>query len=463
MNRYGRLGKNIAFITIGNFASKILSFLMVPFYTAILSTEEFGVADLMTTTVNLIMPFFTLLISEALLRFALDKQKDKAAVLTTGLALFLAGSSVFLLLSPLMLFFREIKGYYWLFVAYYFATVLHSVLAYFTRGIDKVGVYAFCGVLQTLITLSLNILLLAVVRIGVTGYLCAMIIGSLCSSLCLFVGGKLYRYIRPKTFDRGLLGEMLRYCGPMIPNSLSWWISNSSDKYLLTFICGVSVTGIYSVAQKIPTLFATISTIFMGAWNISAVEDFGSKESEKFFSNVYRCYMAFNLVVVSGIICITKPLAGVLFANDFYDGWRFVPILVVASMFHGMSGFLGSVYTAAKQTKMLFVSTLIAAAVNIAFNALLIPLAGGYGAAIATLVSYFAIWLIRLIDSRRIMVIGWNKITDIISFVLLGAQAILLTADFSVWSCLGTWAIFAVVALLNGKQMLQIVMKFLKK
>lgn len=463
VSKYGRLGKNIAFITIGNFTSKILSFLMVPFYTAILSTAEFGVADLMTTTVNLIMPFFTLLVSEALLRFALDKSRSQTAVFTTGMALFLAGSSVFLLLSPIVLLFEQIRGYYLLFVVYYLVTVLHSALAYFTRGIDKVGVFSACGVVNTVVTLSVNILFLAVIRTGVTGYLCAMIIGSLVSSVGLFLAAKLYRYISPKAFDKKMLREMLNYCVPLIPNSLSWWISNSSDKYLLTFICGVSVTGIYSVSQKIPTLFATIATIFMGAWNISAVEDFGSEESKKFFSNVYRGYMALNLVLVSGIICVTKLLAELLFAKDFFAGWRFVPILVIASMFHGISGFLGSIYTSARKTKMLFVSTLIAALINVVSNALLIPCFGGYGAAIATLFSYFVIWLIRLVDSRKIMPIQWDKTTDIVSFVLLGVQATVLILNVPVVSTISVWVIFGIVALLNGKKLLPVVAGILKK
>ena len=463
MSRYGRLGKNIAFITIGNFTSKILSFLMVPFYTAIFSTDEFGVVDLMSTTLNLIMPFLTLLVSEALLRFALDKEKNQSAVFTTGMALFLAGCSVFLALSPLMFLFETFRGYYVLFVLYYLSTVLHTALAFFTRGIEKVAVYSACGVIQTVIMLSLNIVFLSVIDLGVEGYLCAMIIASLVSSACLFFGAKLYRYIQPKTFSKPLMGEMLRYSAPLIPNALSWWISSSSNKYLLTAICGTGVVGVYAASQRIPTLFATVTTIFMGAWNISSVEDFGSEESKRFFSNVYRIYSSFSIIVVAGIICLTKFIAGILFANEFFEGWRYVPFLTIGSLFHSMSGFLGSVYTASRKTKMVFVSSTVAAAINIALNAALIPFFGGHGAAVATLMSYFAIWLVRLIHSRTILVVEWNKFTDITSYVLLILQAILLLAEMPIISTVGVWVILAVVVAINGKQMLPLVAKILKR
>lgn len=463
MSKYGKLGKNVMFITIGNFASKILSFLMVPFYTTILSTAEFGTADLMTTTVNLLMPFFTLLISESLLRFSLDNLNDKVSIFTTGCAILILGTSVFFLLSPILLQFEEIKEYYLLFVAYYVVVAFHSALSYFVRGIDKVAVFSVSGVLQTLSFLGLNIFFLAVVKTGVRGYLLSMVLSNVIAILFLFCGAKLNRYINPNSFDWRLLKNMLQYSYPMIPNSLSWWVSNSSDKYMLTIICGVSLTGIYSVSQRIPSLFATISTIFMGAWQISAVEDFGSKESEEFFSTVYKCYSTFNIIIVSVLMCATKFLASILFAKDFYVGWKFVPILLLAFLFHGMSSFLGSVYTSAKKTRMLLISTLVAAVINIVFNFLLIPLIGGYGAAIATLISYFVIWIVRLVYSKKILRINWNKKSDILSYVLLLIQAFVLIVGVSDVSEFCSWGIFAFLILVNKNEITKIYFKVINK
>ena len=87
----------------------------------------------------------------------------------------------------------------------------------------------------------------------------------------LFISVRLNRYIVPiNKINKVLIKAMVKYSVPMIPNSISWWISNSSDKYMLTAFCGVAVTGIYSVAYKIPTFLTTFTTIFMSAWQISA-------------------------------------------------------------------------------------------------------------------------------------------------------------------------------------------------
>ena len=427
MSRYSKLGKNIALITLGNFASKILSFFLIPLYTAVLTTGEFGVADLMTTTINLISPFFTLLVSESIMRFALDQDKDKSEVFIIGMVITCTGFLVMLCFSPLLLLSESLRPFYFLFVIYYFAVTVHSVISQFVKGIEKVAIYSMAGVIQTFCFILLNLILLLVIKTGVNGYLISLIGSHIIAAIILWVGAGVSQYIPKKiSINKDLLSEMLRYSIPLIPNSLSWWVSNSADKYVLTFFCGLSVTGIYSVSQRIPSMFSIVSTVFMSAWQISAIEDFGSERSRNFFGKIYRSYSSLNILIVSALICFTRILAKFLFSNDFYIGWRFVPVLLFAYLFFAMAGFLGTVYTAAKKTKMVFISTVISALSNIVMNFMLIPRFGGMGAAIATFVSYFLVWLIRLIDSRKIIQISIDLRKDAMGYFIILAQVILM-------------------------------------
>jgi O-antigen/teichoic acid export membrane protein len=449
LNRYKKLIKNTALITVGNFASKLLTFFLLPLYTAILTTAEYGVADLMTTTVNLITPFFTLIISEAVMRFALDKECDKNQVLSIGIFVTLLGSVVMLFFSPLIRISSDLKPYYVLFILYYFVTALQSVLSQFVKGIERVTVYASSGVLHTMTFIAFNILFLVALKIGITGYLLSMVLSNAITVVYLILGAKLWRYIiPPKEVSRDLTRKMLQYSVPMIPNSLSWWVSNSSDKYMLTFFCGVAATGVYSVSQRIPSLFATISTIFISSWQISAIDDFGSRESIEFYSKIYRIYSTFNILTLSGLILITKPLARFLFSKSFYDGWQFVPVLLMAFLFQAMSSYLGTIYTSAKKTKMLFISTIISAMANIVLNAILIPILGAQGAAIATFVSYFIIWIIRLFDTKKILKLEIAYKIDITSYLLLMVQVGLVVSNSS-FVYLGSCTIFVLLVALN--------------
>lgn len=89
--------------------------------------------------------------------------------------------------------------------------------------------------------------------------------------------------IKKHKLNRNKKREMLQYSLPLIPNALSWWIVQSSDKFLLLWISGSGVTGLYSVVVKVPTILSTISTIFISAWQLSSVDNFGSDESVDFF------------------------------------------------------------------------------------------------------------------------------------------------------------------------------------
>jgi len=462
MNQYQKLGKNIMYITIGNFASKVMSFLMIPFYTSVLTTNEYGIADLMTTTINLISPFFTALICEATIRFALDKDKDKSQVFTGSFTIVTIGFVAMTLFSPFILASNNLKKYYLLFVIYYFAVNLHNLVSQFARGIEKIALYSLSGVFQTVSFIVLNLLFLFYLKMGVIGYILSLVISNLLASIFLSIGCRLKNYlVSLKELDINLIREMLSYSIPMIPNSISWWVNNSADKYFLTFFSGVSVTGIYSVSQKIPSLFAIISTIFINAWQISAVEDFGSSKSRDFYSDIYNQYSSFIVMLASGLICITKLLASFLFSKDFFTAWVYTPILLFAFVFHSLSSFLGSIYTSSKKTRMLFISTMVGAVSNIILNLIMIPLWEGIGAAVATLSSYLIIWIIRLFDTSHIMKLTVKFKRDLISYLLITVEIIFVCLEIPYYLVL-SFFIFIIICFINKDFIIKIFDIFIK-
>lgn len=430
MKGYKKLGKNIILLTVGNFASKVLSSFLVPFYTTVLSTKEYGSADILTTSINLILPIFSMLIYESVLRFLLDDTNDKKQIITIGLMINLIGFFVFLFFSPLCLFISTIKEYYIVFVMYYLSSSLFNITSQYIKGIENVSLFTLGGVLNTIFMISFNILFLLYFKIGVFGYLSSFILSQLLVSLLYVIKGHILKeLISIRTIDFVLAKKMLKYSIPMIPNSLSWWISDSSDKYLVTFFKGVSVTGLYSVAYKIPTILTILTSIFMSAWQISSVENFGTEENRKFFSDIYVKYASCTIILCTGLITFAKIISQFLFSNNFFDAWIYTPVLLLGFVFNSMSAFFGTVYTAAKKTQMLFYSTLIGAFVNIFLNIILIQKYSALGAAIATMLSYFFVWMIRFFNSHKIMKLDIDIKGNIISYALLLIQVVLVCLD----------------------------------
>lgn len=433
---YRKLIMNTGLLAIGSFASSLLGMLLTPFYTMVLSTQDYGVSDLITTTTSLLYPFMTVAISEAIMRFALDKGTDKKSVYTIGISIVVLGFCLILCGSP---FIRStaIGEYFGFFLLYYLSYAMHTITSYFVKGLEKVKIYSVAGLINSGIVICANLLFLLVFEWGIVGYLLASILGHSFTTLFLFFGAKAYQHIiAPWKIDRVLLKNMLVYSIPIIPNSLSWWVANSSDKYMLNYFTDVSQVGIYSVSYKIPSIVMTLMGLFISAWQLSAVEDFGSEKSKRFYSEVYSKCFACNLLIAAGLICIAKPFGAFLYSSDFFVAWRYVPVLVIANVFNVLSSFMGTVYTSAKKTKMLSLSTMIGAGANIAMNLILIPSIGALGAALATAASYFVMWVIRLINTRRIIrfPIAYKK--DGIMLGLLFLEAALIYMDTVVTSIL---------------------------
>lgn len=452
MNRYKKLLGNTLVMMLGNFSSKILVFLMLPLYTACLSTEEYGTADLIFTTVNLLYPILTLLATEIALRFTLDKNVNKTEILTICLKLHIVGFVVLIILNPLLKVIPHLYEYRYIFFIYYFCGTLINILMQFSKGCNAVKEYSFAAFIKTFATIALNIVFLLYLKMGVKGYLYAYILADVVAIVFLFIKLKLYNHIDlcSKT-DISLLKKMLSYSIPLLPNSMCWWINNFLDRYMLLFFVNVSVIGIYSAANKIPAILITFSTIFINAWQISSVDEFGTEKNRVFFSEVYKKYSTFIICITAVGIILAKTISKILLDAKFAGADKVAQILMLAFVFQTMSTFLGTVYTASKKTKVLFLSTLSGAAVNSLFNLLLIPKCGCIGAAIATSFSYMIVWVYRLYASKKIIKLTINLWKDILCYISILFECILMMTNIKYNYILSTLLI-VLIFMLNYKE-----------
>lgn len=446
-----KLGKNTGLMLVGNFASRLLSFFLVPLYTYCLSTEEYGVSDLIFTTIQLLIPLLTLVASEALIRFALDKDLDKSHIFTISSFVFGIGFLLLLIVSPFIYRYTPFSEYYCYFLVYYFFSAISLDVQQFIKGLEHISTFVISGIINTLVTIGMNILLLLVFHKGISGYLVALIVGSASSTAFSIIKEKLWKYItKISNVDKRLWKSYFLFCLPLLPNSISWWISNSSDKYILQFFWGASLTGIYAVSYKIPSIITTMSSIFTSAWQISAVDDFGSEKSVKFISNVYNKYSSFYFISSSMIVLMVQSLSTILFAKEYYSAWSYSVILIYASIFQSLAAFIGVIYTTAKKTKMIFITTMAGAIGNIILNMILIPKFGAFGAAVATLLSYIIVWFIRLIDSKKIICLTIDIKRDMICYLLLIVQGVITCLNVNYYFVI-SFVIFAIELWLNRK------------
>lgn len=460
MNKYKKLISNTVIFAIGTFSSKLLVFLLMPFYTRVLTTEELGTGDLVAQAANLLIPLVTLGIVNGIIRFGLDKASKKSDVLSTGLIVILGGFLVLLPFYPLIDLIPMTNGYTILLYLYVLASSMRSLFSQFVRVSGYVRLYALDGILSTAMTILFNILFLMVFSWGITGYVLATICADACSSLFLFFVASLWKRIKFQRIRKKTASDMVKYSIPLIPNMICWWITNTSDKFVVAHFLGEGANGLLTAAYKLPNIITIASTFFMDAWQMSAVTE--EKDRADFFTKVFQSFCAIVFMGASALIALSRFIMGFFVGPDFFEAWKYVPFLAIATVFSCLVNFLGSVYTVEKKSVLSMVTMIAGAAANLILNIVLTPLLGIQGAALATILSYMLVFVLRLINTRKYIKMDMNLPKIIFCTLLLLTQSLLMIFEVSHWAWLECGLVILMLAI-NLRGILSSVKKVLRR
>lgn len=432
MNSYKKLVSTTSILAIGTFSSKVLVFLLMPFYTRVLTSADYGTVDLIIQTCNLLIPLASVGVANSVIRFGLDRDVNKKAVFTTGLLTVLCGFGVLCVVSPILSFAGFISNYVFLVLLYVLVSSLHAVCAQYVQAKKYTRLFAIDGVIRTLLTIGLNILFLAVFKMGIMGYVLATVLSDLISIAFLFFMAALHREIDVHSLNRATTMLMLKYSIPLIPTMLCVWIVSISDRYMIYYMVDPSAAGIYAVSYKIPTILSIVAGIFGDAWQISIVSESAEKR-RSFFSNIFSTYQCIAVIGASGLIMTAKISTALLASPAYYEAWRCMPILVMGTMFSCLATFLSSIYMIEKKSIYSLITTALAAGSNVLLNLLLIPALGVMGAAIATCSSYFLMFVVRAFHSRKFIAVSWDLKKFLPSVILVVLQAVLMVLEVPFW------------------------------
>ena len=428
-NRYKKLAINSVIFAAANFGSSVLRFIIVPFYTYYLTTGEYGTVDMLSTTVSLLLPVFVLSIQDAALRYSLKKEIDHSTVLMNCFFIWAIASVVFgisYFISRVLAIDVKLWAYFY---AILIIQALYAVLQNYTRGIGNSIGFAVAGLVNTIVLLGTNVILLAGLKMGIRGYLMALLLSYLVPCIFLFfVNRNTYRFSL-SSINIPVLKKMLRYSLPLIPTAMMWWVMNASDRYVITWLLGISATGIYAVSHKIPSVMHMIYTIFQQAWQVSAIEESSAKDRTVFYGQIYRFFCDGLIIAAAFIIMIIRPVIIFVVETSYVSAWKYAPFLVISSVFSSLAGFLGINYVVSEKTIGAFITSAITAAINVVLNIILTPVLGMYGTATATMIGYLALWLIRSIDTQKFIRFDQNYRIIVLQSVLLLIESLVLIAE----------------------------------
>ncbi|HIR34618.1 MAG TPA: oligosaccharide flippase family protein [Candidatus Faecimorpha stercoravium] len=250
-------------------------------------------------------------------------------------------------------------------------------------------------------------------KLGLQGMLYGYAFGYLLSSIYALWSTKIWNYLDLKNVSWSEIKTLIKYSAPLIPNAISWWIVNASDRTIINFFLGAAANGVYAIANKVPSLCTTLFNVFNISWqeNVSSAINDNDREEyfEKIFANIIK-------VLVSICICIISVdfiLFHYIFDIKYLEGMKYVPILITACIFTVVSQFFGGIFIGLKEPKYNGGTTVISAIINVVVHLALVKFVGLYAAAISTLVAFAFLCIVRYCIIKKRFAIKIKKDTTV--------------------------------------------------
>ena len=392
MNREKLLIKNTAIVSLGKICTQLITFFLLPLYTAVLSTEEYGVVDLLNTLVGLFLPIVTLQIEQGVFRYLLDcrdNEKEQKTIISSTVFFLIIQSIIYLVCF--LIVSQWIHNDYKYFLAInLIANIFSAVLLQISRGLGDNTSYAIGSFLSGAITVILNVIFIVVFKMGAYGMLTATLLGNLICALYIIIRKKIYKSISIKANNTTVLKKILKYSIHLVPNMISWWVVNASDRTIISSVLGIEKNGIFSAGSKFSVVVTTLYSVFNLTWTESASLNIEAEDKDKFFSKMFDFNLRFFGSLCLGIIAFLPFVFGLLINEKFGEAYYQIPILLIGAIFNVIVSFLGSIYVAKKITKEIAKTSILAAVINVVVNILTIKWLGLYAASISTVVAYLS-------------------------------------------------------------------------
>ena len=397
-SRYKKLGKNTVLVFAGSAGSKLITLLMLPYYTRMLSTADYGISDLVYTYSGIMLSIMSCCIADAI--FIFPKNADLTArkqYFTSGILFSILSFLLWSIVTGIIANYGgedTFSRYAWWIFALTLSSFFQSYMQQFSLSIERMGVYSFTGIVHVICLAGFAFLLMP--SLGLEGYLLSMVISNVLTGIFSVFAAGSFRYFNFRYLSKPHLADLLKYGFPLIPNTIMWWIVNGVNRPIMEAELGLDAVGIYAVANKFPAVLTMLFLVFSNAWNISILEEFNKPDFNLFFNKTVKLLflgMSFFSVI---FIMSSKLIVKIFAAPEFYDAWKYMPVLTVGILMSCMSGLIGSIFSAEKKSKYFFYSSIWGATISLVLTIFGVKFLGLMGVCIAVAMSFLSMVIVRL-------------------------------------------------------------------
>ncbi|MDD8049451.1 MAG: lipopolysaccharide biosynthesis protein [Thomasclavelia sp.] len=372
MSREKTVLKNTLIMMFGTFLPRVINLLTTPIINGSISGSAYGNVELITNTIlNFAVPLLTLQMEQALFRFLIDSKDEleQKKVITNGYAVII----FMMMIGALITLFLPIEGFSggWkaLLIGYIVIEIIATTSRFILRAFSKYKEYSILAGIVVFVNFGCVVLNMKVFHMGMQGVVLALTVADIVGFLYVIKVTNVFSYIDLKCYDKDYRNSMMRYALPFLPNQISWYINQMSDRWIISLFLGFFSNGVYSMANKIPSIVNILYPAFNLAWTDSAQRSVNDEDSFSYYNNMFKKLFCIISAGTGLLIGLTPIIFAVLCANPkLYVALPYSVLLVVATYFYCFGQFFGSIYVALKQTKNMSVTTMISAIINIVIN-----------------------------------------------------------------------------------------------
>jgi O-antigen/teichoic acid export membrane protein len=382
---YGLSGVITRFITI----------FLIPIYTRIFNPADYGVMNLVNTTLLLLGIFVILGLDNATARWYWETNEDNEESRKTTFNTWFWAQLLFSLITVIIVsllsksFSKLILGdkhFYFLFIFSVLNLPLTSIIFVLTTWfrVKRMAVNAVVfSIFNSLLTIGISVYLVVFLRIGLKGVFLAQLISNFIAAIVAWY--LLRRVIDFKHFQYNRLIKMLKYSLPLIPATLSAWLLNSAGGFFITHYASKTEVGLYQIGNNIASFCGLIFWAFLQAWAPFAISIHKDEDAPRIYSMVLDLYCATGCLIVFGIFLFSPEILLFLTTKDYVNA-AFVAGILSLNIFIVNIAQITTIGSAIVKTNRPYaVGVIVASMLTVLFYFLLIPLLGKEGAAISTL------------------------------------------------------------------------------
>jgi O-antigen/teichoic acid export membrane protein len=464
---YKKFAKDVGFIGIVQIISSLGSFFLLPIITKNLGAYYYGLWAQISITVSLISPFALMGLSMSLVRFLsseTEKERIREAVYSilffVTISGFMASFLLYIFAEPLAAFgFREPDAAYFIKAGslMILLNVIEPISLFYFRVFRQIKKFSYLTLFEAIGKLFF-ILVLLKIGYGLLGVIAATLIVQAVIILIAFLTiVSQIGFIIPKfTYIR----EYLQFSLPLTPNALIRWITESSDRYLVTFFLGLKSVGIYSAACS----FGSLTQLLVSPLQLILLPELSKIYDENkidevtvYMSHSLRYFLLVSLPAVFGLSALAKPLLRIFTTQDFLSGWPVIPVIAFSGLLAGVVQIFINTLFIVKKTRAQTYINLAGAVLNILINLFLIPSIGIVGAALSTLLAYFLMAVLCAHMSLKYFEheffcydIAKSILSSVTMYLLVSSFEIMNVGGLFEAACIGVLVYLVLMFLLGG-------------